>query len=81
MRWAPLHPRQLMAIAAATLMTIVMLMLFAAQDLGPLNFSLGGDSTGSAGSTVSIPQSVEATETSPPVWVTDPLASPLGHFR
>lgn len=77
MRWAPIHPRQLMAIALTTLVLMVMLMLAAASNLSSLDLSLGSGSDGPA-ATSSLPAGgAEATSAREPVWVTDPLAPPL----
>jgi hypothetical protein len=79
LRWAPLHPRQLLAIAVSTLALACMLMLAAATDLGTLDFSIGSSSHGS-GSTLSPPTTtapVEATAPREPTWVSEPLAPPI----
>lgn len=76
MRWAPLHPRQMLAILAATLLTMLLLMLLAAPDLATLDFSLGSDAA-SSGSPTPLPDRVEPTDAPAPTWVTDPLAPPL----
>ncbi len=77
MRWAPLHPRQLLAIAGASLAMALLLMLAAAPDLSSLSldFSIGSDA--SSPSSVVLPDRVEATAGEPPAWVSDPLAPPL----
>lgn len=67
MRWAPIHPRQLLALGLLTLALMLVTLLAAAPDLGPLDFSIGGATESS---------STPTTDT--PTWVTDPLAPPLG---
>ena len=66
MRWAPIHPRQLLALGLLTLALALLTLLAAAPELGTLDFSIGG-----AAGTSSAPTS------GTPTWVTDPLAPPL----
>jgi hypothetical protein len=66
MRWAPIHPRQLLALGLLLLAVMLATMLAAAPDLSTLDFSIGG-----AAETSSAPS------TGQPTWVTDPLAPPL----
>ena len=77
MRWAPLHPRQMLAIAGASLVMALLLMLAAAPDLATLDFSIGSDAAESGSSSAVILDRPEATAGDQPVWVSDPLAPPL----
>ena len=71
MRWAPLHPRQMLALGLLVLAMALAAMLAAAPDLGTLDFSIGSSSE----QTTSAPPS-----TGEPTWVTDPLAPPLSEL-
>ena len=70
MRWAPLHPRQLIALGLIMLAVMLAMMLATAPDLGSLDFSIGSSSDVSA----TPPSSGE------PTWVHDPLAPPLNEL-
>ena len=70
MRWAPLHPRQLITLGLLTLAMMLAMMLVAAPDLGSLDFSIGGTSSETA--PVQAP-----TISGEPTWVNDPLAPPM----
>lgn len=76
MRWAPLHPRQIFAVASAAFVMALVLMLAAAPDLATLDFSIGSDA-GRPDVSAPIPNAIEAVPSGPPEWVTDPLAPPL----
>ena len=70
MRWAPIHPRQLLAVGLLTLALMLALLLAAPPDLGTLDFSIGTSAESPA-----VP-----TSTGEPTWVTDPLAPPLSEL-
>ena len=71
MRWAPIHPRQLLALGLLTLALMLAMLLAAAPDPGTLDFSVGTSAEAPA----------TPTTTGEPTWVTDPLAPPLTDLR
>lgn len=72
MRWAPIHPRQLLALGLLTLALMLALLLAATPDLSTLDFSVGTSAEAPA---------TPPTTTTEPTWVTDPLAPPLSGLR
>ena len=72
MRLAPLHPRQLLPIALATVALMLTVMIAATPELGTLDWSIGsGERTASP----------PAMTTGEPSWVSDPLAPPVEQLR
>ena len=73
MHWAPLHTRQILAIALVALAAMLLAMLAAAPDLATLELSLGSG----AESVEAAPAAEARPVAERPAWMTDPLASPL----
>jgi len=80
MRWAPIHPRQMLALLGASLMMALLLMLAAGPDFASMDFSMGSDATGSGSSSAVMPDRPETAAGNPPAWASDPLAPPLDAF-
>ena len=70
MGWAPLHPRELMAIALTTLAFLLLMMLLAAPELGSVDLPSLTSSAPAA------PDEV-APAAGDPAWLTDPMGAPL----
>lgn len=69
MRWAPLHPRQLLALGLLVFGLALLITLATAPDLSTLDFSIGSSSSSGAGAPT--PPAAE------PQWVKEPFAPPL----
>jgi len=78
MHWAPLHTRQVLAVALVAMVFMLVAMLATAPDLATFDLSLG---SGSGGVEAAPAAEIERPAGERPGWVTDPLISPLERLR